>query len=306
VGVSYPATNPSQLGTIEIPVAPLCDQRAIADFLDACTSRIDLLIAKKISLADRLRERRSALLSQAFVPALGDSATSESAAAGGISAGRPVGELPRAWSRFRLKYALHRLEQGWSPQCSNWPATEEEWGVLKVGAVNGLEFNPLENKALPASEVPLPQYEIQPGDFVMSRANTRELLGSAALVGRTRPRLLLCDKLYRLWIKTDRLSPEWLLYFLRSSAGRAQLERESTGSSPSMQNIGQETVRNLWIPMPPLDQQRVIAAQIARMDRDLERTTATIQLAIRRLEEYRAALITAAVTGQIDVRGEAP
>jgi type I restriction enzyme S subunit len=178
--------------------------------------------------------------------------------------------------------------------------------VLKVGAVNEQEFNPRENKALPSSESPVARYEIRSGDFLVSRANTRELLGSAALVGSVRPQLLLCDKLYRLAIRDDHLLPEYLLYFLRSKPGRAQLEREATGSSPSMQNIGQSAIRNLWISLPPLSEQRVVAAYLSRWRHRINTAITTIQTGIDRLREYRAALITAAVTGQIDVRGFTP
>jgi type I restriction enzyme S subunit len=98
-----------------------------------------------------------------------------------------VGETPSPWEVRRLKFCLRGIEQGWSPACENRPAELHEWGVLKVGCVNGTAFNPDEQKALPPDLEPIPELEIKPGDVLMSRANTRELLGSASVVGQVRP-----------------------------------------------------------------------------------------------------------------------
>lgn len=64
-------------------------------------------------------------------------------------------------------------------------------GVLKVGCVNGEDFDEAEHKALPEELQPVPEYEIRSGDILMSRANTRELLGSAALVRSVRAAALV-------------------------------------------------------------------------------------------------------------------
>ena len=83
-----------------------------------------------------------------------------------------LGDVPAHWEVKRLKFALEGIEQGWSPQCENQPADEGEWGVLKVGCVNGNEFDPFENKRLPDDLAPISKYEIRTGDILMSRANT--------------------------------------------------------------------------------------------------------------------------------------
>ncbi|MFI5397521.1 MAG: restriction endonuclease subunit S [Candidatus Binatia bacterium] len=211
--------------------------------------------------------------------------------------------MPEHWEVSRLKFYLTRIEQGWSPQCENLPADDGEWGVLKVGAVNSGRFDPSENKRLPDNESPLAEYEIRRGDFLISRANTRELLGSAALVRDVRPKLLLCDKLYRLTVKQTELTSEFLLHFLRSVPGHFEFERGATGASDSMQNISQSVVQNLWLAIPPLPEQRAITDYLDRETAKIDRMVTKVEEAIDRLQEYRTALITAAVTGKIDVRG---
>jgi type I restriction enzyme S subunit len=194
------------------------------------------------------------------------------------------------------------IEQGWSPQAEGRPAADEEWGVLKVGCVNYGTFDPTENKALLSDTEPITRYEIHKGDLLVSRANTRELLGSAAVVGDVRSRLLLCDKLFRIHLRQDWVLPEFAALALISSNARYQIEREATGASASMQNVGQDTLFNLILPLPSIVEQGVIVSAIRKQLAYIDRVISTTEATIERLQEYRAALISAAVTGKIDVR----
>jgi type I restriction enzyme S subunit len=298
--------NTDTVGSIIVGFPDVAEQRAIADFLDAETTKLDTLVAKKRELIEKLKEKRSALISRTVTRGL----PPEAARAAGLDP-RPklkpsgiewFGEIPEHWKVRRLKFYLIKMEQGWSPQCDNIAALKDEWGVLKVGAVNGWEFNPMENKRLPEGEEILLEYEIRVGDFLISRANTRELLGSAAVVRILESRLLLCDKLYRLKLSSEALCSDFLLFFIRSIPGHFEFEREATGASDSMQNISQSAVRNLFVPIPPPTEQRAIADYLDRETNKVDRMVEKVEEAIERLQEYRTALITAAVTGKIDVR----
>jgi type I restriction enzyme S subunit len=176
----------------------------------------------------------------------------------------------------------------------------DEWGVLKVGCVNGISFDADENKALPAGVEPRPELEIKAGDILMSRANTRELLGSASVVRTVRPRLLLCDKLYRLKVLHTVVDEDYLVLSLGSNVARFQMEREATGASSSMQNISQETVRNLIIPLPPISEQRAIISFLNRETVRIDALVAKKERLIELLQEKRTALINQAVTKGLD------
>jgi type I restriction enzyme S subunit len=80
------------------------------------------------------------------------------------------------------------------------------------------------------------------------------------------------------------------------------MERDATGASASMQNISQDTVQNLIFLKPPLSKQRRISSHLREMTDRIDTLLETMQEGIERLKEYRTALISAAVTGQIDVR----
>ncbi len=276
---------------------PLPEQELISQYIDRETARTDALIAKKRRLLDLLEEKRLTVITQAVTKGLDPDAPAKDS---GIDW---LGRIPAHWEAKRLRFVMETIEQGWSPLCNNYPAEDDEWGVLKVGCVNGTTFDQSENKALPSDLAPREHYEISSGDILMSRANTKELLGSAAIVQEVRPKLLLCDKLYRLVVSAP-IDRQFAVLALRSHIARFQYERAATGTSGSMQNIGQDTIKDVVVALPPLEEQRAIVAHLntesARTDRMMDANRRFIDV----LQEYRSALITNAVTGKIDVRGE--
>ncbi len=295
---AQPHLNAEELGRSIVVYPTIREQRQIASFLDRETAEIDALIAKKQRLIELLQEKRTALISYAVTKGLDPGAPMKE------SGVEWIGCTPAHWRVKKLKYCLSKMEQGWSPTCENRPADEGEWGVLKVGCVNGTEFDAAENKALPSDLEPIPELEIRSGDVLMSRANTRELLGSASVVREIQPQLLLCDKLYRLRCRPSDVDVEFLVHALASPSARYQMEIEATGASGSMQNIAQGTVWNLSISLPSIEEQRVIVETVSSLSGRIDGLVFKVDSAILRLREYRTALISAAVTGKIDVREE--
>lgn len=277
----------------------LPEQRAIAAFLDRETARIDALIERKERQIALLQEKRTVLICHAVTRGLDHNAKMKNS---GIDW---LGEVPANWEVRRLRRDVLTIEQGWSPQCDNLQAEIGDWGVLKVGCVNGVEFDENENKRLPADLEPKVRYEIKAGDVLMSRANTKELLGNAIVVNRVRPRLILCDKLYRIRFHEEQLAPEFAVMMLGSSSSRYQLERDASGTSGSMQNIGQDTIKQLLYVRPPVSEQSKIISEINRRCASMDLAKGKISHSVSLLREYRSALISAAVTGIIDVQNEA-
>jgi len=277
VGVSFPAISPDTLAATRVVIPPQFIQCAIGDFLDRETERIDALIEKKQRLLSSLEERDHAMLDEV------------------VGSAKPV---------RRLGHFLARIEQGWSPECESRPALLGEWGVLKTGAANGGRYRPSENKALPSDVLPRTELEVRAGDVLMSRANTRALIGAAAYVEMTRERLLLCDKLYRLRPFREKLDARYLALILRSSAARARIESETVGASDSMQNISQELVRDLLLPLPEIEIQQGILRNYERQRTMTARYGEVVRRQVSLLHERRHALITEVVTGQrhIDAR----
>ncbi len=256
------------------PVPPLDEQRAIADFLDRETARIDTLIEEQQRLIELLHERRSSALAQC------------------TTSGDPI----------PLGRVLTHIRQGSSPTCEPWPADGiDEWAVLKVGCSNTGRFQALENKRLPDTTAPQPENAVLNGEIVMSRSNTKELVGCASVVDRPYPRLLLSDLTYGLGVG-DLADNRYVAYSLASSHCRHAIASMAKGSSPSMQKISQRDVREIPLYLPSIvDQRRIVTYlddRISKIDTLIAETEKFIDLS----RERRSALITAAVTGQIDVR----
>jgi len=300
IQTTIPNFNGEKYGNIGIQIPPLEIQKSIARFLDRKTAAIATLIAKKQRLIQLLEEKRTALINQAVTKGLNPNAPMK-------DSGIPwIGDIPEHWEVRRLKWEINHIDQGRSPVCDGRLADEGEWGVLKVGCVNGGIFNELEHKAFPENLIQdfdhnINQFEIQSGDILVSRANTKELVGSAARVSSVRPKLMLCDKLYRLHLG-KRVDPEFLILLLNSRLARYQFERESSGASGSMQNISQEKLVDLLLPFPPnRAEQMKINTGFQERALIIQSSKSKLFEQIEKLQEYRRSLITAAVTGKLDI-----
>jgi len=265
-----------QLRTLPIPTVPLDEQRRIADFLDTETTHLDAIVRTRSAQAARVSERAQAVL---------DVTLSEVAAS--------HGSLP-------LRRELRAIEQGVSPQCESRPAGLDEPGVLKLSAVNSGQYLEDENKALPEGVAGDRRYEVRSGDLLMSRANTPERVGDVAFVRKTRPGLLLPDLIYRLALGRPS-DAEFVATALRSTRVRALLSVTARGTSQSMVKLRGEDIAALPIPAaPPFDRDRAVLT-IREADETAHHLRIRISTGEGLLRERRQALITAAVTGQLDV-----
>jgi len=171
---------------------------------------------------------------------------------------------PSTWSWIRLGSISLTSDSGWSPQCLPESREGNEWGVLKVSAVSWGVFKPEENKALPPGMEARPDCEVRPGDFLMSRANTEELVARSVVVDKTPPRLMMSDKIVRFTFP-DEVDRAFINLANTSETSRAYYARNASGTSSSMKNIGREVICNLPISLPPLAEQRRIVAKVGEL-----------------------------------------
>ena len=278
------------------PVAPIGEQRAIADFLDRETAKIDALVAKKERLIELLQEKRTALITRAVTRGLDPNVPMKD------SGVEWLGEIPAHWDVMPFGRLVRHIEQGWSPVAEDRPAAEDEWGVIKLSAISKGIFRQDEHKTLPLRLHPDARYEIRQDDFLLTRSNTPDLVGDVCVVGGVRSQLMLCDLVYRLSLVGAAVDRNFLAYWFLSPIGRHQIEVEARGSSQSMVKVSQGIIRGWVVALPPLDEQRAIAAFLVREAARIDALIAKVREAIDHLREFRTALISAAVTGRIDVR----
>lgn len=181
-------------------------------------------------------------------------------------------------STVPLGNVLLRIESGKSIAAESRPAVGAEYGVLKVSAVTWGKFRPEENKAFFSGHVPDSTITLRAGDLLISRANTTELVGAVAIVEHDYPCLALSDKTLRLIPRPDRGDARYLMYALRRKSVREYFEGRATGTSGSMRNISQGTILGARIPLPPLPEQKRIAAILDKADAIRRKRQQAIQL----------------------------
>lgn len=136
----------------------------------------------------------------------------------------------------------------------------------------------------------------------MSRASgSPGLIGSTAFVNRPRPGLMLSDKIFRLLI-SEEMNSRYIVWLFNSRIVRTQIEQAVSGAEGLANNLPQSRVKNFVVPCPPYNEQKEIVSFLQRETARLDALTAEAAMGIMLLQERRTALISAAVTGKIDVR----
>ncbi len=301
VGVSYPAINAPEIGNIRIVVPPLDEQRDIAAFLDRETERIDSLIAKKRLLIERLQEYRTALITRTVTRGL----PPEAARAAGLDPSprlKPsgvewLGDVPEHWNVKPLRRLLAEpLKYG-----ANEAAEHDDPGHPRYVRITDIDdSDSLRDetfRSLPP-DVAAP-YLLEEGDLLLARSGTvgksflyRQAWGQCAYAGyliRARFHRRVVDSRFVRFFTASHTYWQWL---------------KSAFIQATIQNVSAERYGNLLIPLPPVSEQSAIVSFLDSQTGKVDLLEAQVNAAIERLQEYRSALITAAVTGKIDVRGE--
>lgn len=291
-GVSYPAINASEIGCLPVPLLPLDRQRRVADFLDRKTAAIDALIAKKERLIELLQEKRQALITQAVTKGLDPNVPMK-------ESGFPwLGRVPAHWSVNKLRRISKRVDVGIAEAATHAYA---ETGVPIIRSTNvaNNRFDPEQLLYIAPwfAEKNRSKY-LWAGDLVTVRT------GNAGVTTVVPPRLdrSQCFTLLMTTLRTEHM-PAFFSYLLNCEAGRTYFALESWGTA--QQNISVPILGDMKVAVPPQDEQASIVKWVRAQVEQVDRILTTVETHTDRLREYRQALVTAAVTGKIDVSPEA-
>ncbi|HUW82029.1 MAG TPA: restriction endonuclease subunit S [Phycisphaerae bacterium] len=267
-------------------LAPLGEQRRIVAKIEELFSDLDAGVAALERAKANLKRYRAAVLKVAvegrLVPSAGEAS---------------VFSKP-AW--HVISTAIESLEQGWSPRCERNPSgNPETWGVIKTSAVQHMSYVADENKKLPDSLPPRPKLEVGKNDLLITRAGPRKRCGVCCLVKRTRPRLIVCDKVYRLRADTKKATPGYLEVALNAPQILDELDVLKSGISDSGVNLTQGRFRKLRIPLPTLQDQVVIVSEVERLLSLADKTANVLDRAISMSERLRQCLLKRAFEGKL-------
>lgn len=217
-----------------------------------------------------------------------------------IASIRWFGRVPGGWVTYRLKQVTISVTSGVSVNASDAGAEPHQFGVLKTSAVCGGKFFPEENKTVWESEADRLACPVTRNSLIMSRMNTPSLVGESGYVAQDFPTLFLPDRLWKLVFDNETVFTPYISHVLSSSGARQALSCMATGTSPSMKNLSIEEMGNLPVPLPALDDQKLIATYLDRETARIDRLIAAKERMLALLEEKRAALISRVVTRGLD------
>jgi len=278
------------------PIPPKRAQRFIAAFLDKETAKIDDLLAKKERLIELLQEKRTALITRAVTKGLDVAAPMRD------SNVEWLGWVPAHWAVSRLKFASS-LQTGVTLGKKYESAPLVARPYLRVANVQAgyLDLNDISSIEIPTADVP--RYKLLPGDVVLTEGGDFDKLGRGHVWEGQIPGCLHQNHIFAVRPNTRVLNPYFLASMMGSGYGRAYFTATSIQST-NLASTNSVKLKEFPIPPPELEEQQEILAYVKAEQKEFDQLTAKITEAINRLKEYRAALISAAVTGKIDVREE--
>ncbi len=289
---ALPSMTKGALSSHFVTRPPLPEQTLIASFLDQETEKIDGLVAEQRRLMELLKEKRQAVISHAVTKGLNPNAPMKPS---GIEW---LGEVPEHWEVTPLKWLTDPKRPIMYGIVLPGPDVGEGIPILKGGNVRPSRMN-LQSMArtTPEIEAPYARARLKAGDLVYSIRGT---IGDCEPVPAELDGSNITQDVARVAIAND-VSAPWVRWALLAPAIRDDLASGSLGAA--VRGINIFDLKRVSIPTPPQDEQAAIAAYIDSQSKKLEQLTAEAQQAIGLLQERRTALISAAVTGQIDVRG---
>ena len=293
-GSTYDAVTSSDVGDLLILLPHQGEQHAIADFLDRETAKIDGLVARKERLIELLQEKRTALITRAVTRGLDPNVPKKD------SGVEWLGDIPAHWSMKRLWHLTPRDRQIMYGIVLPGPNVEVGVPIVKGGDVvaTRLRLDAL-RKTTFEIESRYVRSRLKGGDLVYA---IRGSIGEVEMVPDELEGANLTQDAARV-AYTKATDGCWLLYSLRSNVVFGQLDAGAVGAT--IKGINIRDLKRARIPVPPKSEQIKIANFLGVEAGKLEKLSSKVQEAIDLLKEFRTALISAAVTGKIDVREEA-
>ncbi len=281
----------SVMATRKLALPPLAEQAHIAEFLDRETAKIAALVAEQQRLIELLKEKRQAVIYHAVTKGLNPNAAMKDS---GIEW---LGEVPAHWEVERLKHISPSITVGIVVNPSTYVSDAGRpfiyGGDIREGSIDWVNSRRIE---LASSEANA-KTQLRPGDLVTVRVGAP---GVTAVVPAE------CDGgncASVMLIRGGQYNSDWLCYAMNTRLVRFQVEVVQYGAAQEQFNISHAV--NFWVPTPPHAEQNEIASFLRAQTLELDDLTTEATRAIDLLQERRTALISAAVTGQIDVRPRA-
>ena len=293
-GAKMPRADWQFMGGMIQPFPPLAEQRAIAAFLDRETGKIDALVSKKERLIELLQEKRTALINHTVTKGLNPDAPMKDS---GIEW---LGAIPAHWNIRRVKWIADLNPNSTKKRTSlsaDTPVT-----FLPMGRV-GTEGQIDTREKVEASQVWNGYTYFRRGDILVAKITPCFENGKGAYLNSLPTEVGFGSTEFHVLRAKPSVHPLFLYRITTDFAFRQRGTESMTGAA-GQQRVSADFVADYQVSLPPLDEQAAIAAFLDRETARLDNFVAKVHDAIKLLKELKTALISAAVTGKIDVREE--
>lgn len=263
------------LTDIKIPLPPIETQKQIVEVLDKANE----LRQKKKQANTKLDE----FLQSTFLDMFGKPVTNS-----------------KDWTITEFQNIVHKIENGWSPSCDDEYTKPNQWSVLKLSAVKNGFYNQNEKKPLALKFEPKKALEVKKQDLLITRKNTKELVGDCTVVHNTLPNLMIPDTIFRPVLKKEKVLPEYIWGVFTEKKYQQNIRALAGGTAGSMPNISKAKLLSIKVPVPPLELQNKFVQIVKRVEAQKSKN----EIATQKLDDLFNSLLQKAFKGELEFSKE--
>ena len=283
-GVGYPAIGDKDFNAFTVTLPPLPEQQRIATYLAASCAAIDAAVAAKRSQLDTLDALRKSIIQRAVTFGIEANPKLRQVNSDWIR------EVPSHWDVCRVKRVVARMDYGIGVSTGD----EGRYPVLKMGNVQDGEIQFAKLDFIDEVDDNL---ILERGDLLYNRTNSPDQVGKAAIFRKSRADAITFAS-YLVRLRVNHRVNAWYLNYVLNSSGFLAFARRLAVPSVQQSNLNSTRYAQMFIPLPPIEEQKAILSFLNEKTAAVDTVVATIQTQIETLTAYRKSLIHECVTGQ--------
>ena len=305
-GSAQPNLSAKSLRSYSVPLPPLNEQKRIVTKIEALQTRSTAVKEELEAIKPLLNQFRQSVLASAFRGDLTKDWREQNPDVEStevlfkdsndlVISNEPI---PKTWIHIKLNSLINKIQAGKNFKCPEIPVNQDTVGLVKISAVTWGRFNPQETKTVDDESKINPDLFINKGDFLVSRANTIELVGASVIVEEINYQIMISDKVWRI-ITNEKANKQYIDFFLKSKQGRKEIETRATGNQQSMRNIAQKAFSAIEIPYAPVEEQKEIVRRIESLFKLADSIEQQYQQAEVDLDTLNQSILAKAFRGEL-------
>ena len=270
--------------TINIPLPPLPEQNRIVAKLDKLFEQLEVINSSLEKIPLLLKNFRQQVLTQAVTGKLTEEWRQE----------KELGE----WIESNIDDVIVSIKSGKNFNCPGNPVSGDDVGLVKISAVTWGVFDEKQTKTVLDENKINPELFINKGDFLISRANTLELVGSCLIVDSIKHKIMLSDKIWRVSFQNE-WTKKFINFYLKSNKGREEIQSRASGNQHSMRNLSQKEFKKIPFLKPSLSEQEEIVKRVESLFAKADAIESEFNCLKQKLDKLPQSILHKAFKGEL-------